>query len=513
MKEKALFDLKPGISPIDLPHSLNPLLERKPIRNAEDLWLLEQEVYPASAVLGDRIIAQEIRKAHEDRSFVDRAVQTARNESSLPLVHKGLKETSVLLQGGSRLVIKTPYLREDHRGKPGPVRGKRGKKGTGIYPVLKALGIRDGVSPATRSEIALHVVQSASYQEAADMLARRGLDCEVSTLCRIANATACAGISLRDAALEAARSIPTDGPLAGKRVRVSLDGGKVRTRINRRGRRTKNGRHRFRTQWREPRVLVIEILNEEGRRDPLRFSLYDGLIGNADTIFTLMIGYLRLLGAANAGVVEVVCDGADWIWDRVDRLVSEAEIPRDKLVEVLDFFHGSEYLAETLKLCPNLDDKQRSALFQNLRHVLRHESVSQVIEELKKLAGTNPSEKMATRIAYFERHAHRMRYPMLDEMKLSVGSGCVESCIRRTINLRFKSPGSLWNEKTVNGLIHLRSYFKAGRWDELIGYILNGKFQIPSFDIMQQDKSSHTTTSTDPCFSADDYLQEQAIQI
>jgi len=512
-----LFDLNPAIGPIGLPYSLNPLLGRKPIRNADDLLLLEQEVYPAYALLGDGIIAQEIRKAHEDGAFVDKAVQTARNGSSLPLVHKGWKETSVILKGGSRLVIKTPYLREDHSGKPGPGRSKRGKKGTGIYPVLEALGIRDGVSPATRSEVALYVVQAASYQETADMLARMGLECDISTLVRIANVTARAGISLRDAALEAARSIPvpTDGPLAGKRVRVSLDGGKVRTRINRRGRRTRNGRHRFRTQWREPRVLVIEILDEEGRRDPLRLSLYDGLIGNADTIFSLMIGYLRLLGAAHAEVVEFVCDGADWIWDRVERLVTEAEIPREKLVEALDFYHGSEYLAETLKSCPNLDDKQRSALFQNLRHVLRHDprGVALVIEELKKLAGINPSGEMATRIAYFDRNAHRMRYAILDEMKLSVGSGCVESCIRRTLNLRFKSPGSLWDEKTVGGLIHLRAYFKAGRWDELIGYILNGKFQIPSFDIIQSNKSSHTTTNTDPCVSADDYLQEQAMQI
>jgi hypothetical protein len=490
---------------------------RKPIQNANDLWTLEQEVYPAYALLADGIIAQEIRKVHENRSFVDRAVQRVRNESPSPLVHKGWKQTSVLLQGGSRLVISTPYLREDHGVKPGPVRGKRGKKGSGIYPVLEALGIRDGVSPATRSEIALHAVQCASYREAVDMLARRGLQCEVSTLCRIANATARAGISLRDAALEAAMSIPVpkDGALAGKRVRVSLDGGKVRTRINLRGRRTRNGRHRFRTRWREPRLLVIEILNEEGTRDPLRLSLYDGLIGDADTIFSLLIGYLRLLGASHAQVVEVVCDGADWIWDRVERLVSQAQIPREKLVEALDFYHGSEYLAETLKLCPHLDDKQRAPLFQNLRHVLRHGSqgVCLVIEELRKLAGEFPGKEMATRIAYFERHAHRMRYAMLDEMKLSVGSGCVESCIRRTLNLRFKSPGSLWDEKTVGGLIHLRAYFKAGRWDELIGYVLNGNFQVPSFDVVEPKRLGLITTNTEPCLSADDYPQEQTVSI
>ena len=49
-------------------------------------------------------------------------------------------------------------------------------------------------------------------------------------------------ISLRDAALEAALNIPIlpDGPLSGKRVRVSVDGGRVRTRITKKGRKTKN---------------------------------------------------------------------------------------------------------------------------------------------------------------------------------------------------------------------------------------------------------------------------------
>src|SRR5206468_2008018 len=93
------------------------------------------------------------------------------------------------------------------------------------YPVLEALGIADRVSPATRSAIALHVVQAASYREAAARLARRGLTCDVSSLVRISTATAEASTRLRDAALAAALSLPVSphGPLAGKRVRISLD--------------------------------------------------------------------------------------------------------------------------------------------------------------------------------------------------------------------------------------------------------------------------------------------------
>ena len=504
-----------GIGPINLPPSLNPLYERPPLRSANDLWLLEQEVYQSSAHLGDQMVALEIRKAHGDSTFVDYAVQKARDTSAYPLVNKGWRDTTILLQGGSRMVIKTPYLRQDHHGKPGAKRKKRGKNGAGIYPVLEALGIRDGISPATRSEIALHVVQAASYLEAADMLARRGLDCDASTLIRVANATAREDISLRDAALDAARKIPVpaDGPLAGKRVRVSLDGGRVRVKVNRCGRRTRKGRHRYHTPWREPRIVVIEILDEEGSPDPLKLSLYDGLIGDADAAFCLLIGYLRLLGAAHAREVEFICDGADWIWERVERLITEADIPKENLVEVLDFYHASQYLCETLELCSHLSDKERLALYHKLLHDLRHhpEGISRLIQELGELAKAHPDNAMQKRINYFEKHAHRMQYANLDEMKLSVGSGCVESAVRRTINLRFKAPGSFWNEETVSGLIHLRAYFKAGRWNELISRILNKTFPVPSFErVPKNGARPHQTGTVMHSSYADDYQEEAA---
>jgi hypothetical protein len=200
------------------------------------------------------------------------------------------------------------------------------------------------VSPATRSEIALHVVQAASYREAAAMLARRGLTCDVSSLVRITTATADASTRLRDAALEATLRLPVapDGPLAGQRVRVSLDGGRVRTRRRRRGRKPAKGRHGLAAPWREPRRLVIDILDAQGQPDRLRLPLSDVLLGDAEAVWAVLIGYVRLLGAAAADVVECIAEGAEWIWKRVKRLSTLAEIPAAKLVEVLDFYHASQ---------------------------------------------------------------------------------------------------------------------------------------------------------------------------
>lgn len=472
-----------------LPHpfaSLEAMLAEPFPHTPQELLQLEQRLSTTAAQTADQIVLVQLTRAHEAETFVTQAIAHARAQSSVPLVHKGFRMTSVLLLGGTRVVIETPYLREDRRGRRGRCRHTRGPHGAGCYPVLEALGIADRVSPATRAEVALHVVQAASYREAAAMLARRGLSCDVSSLVRISTVLASASIRLRDAALEAALHVPVpcDGPLAGKRVRVSLDGGRVRLRRTHRGRKTAKGRHGFSTPWREPRVLGIDILDPQGQPERLGLPLYDALIGDAEATWALVIGSLRLLGAAHAAVVEFIADGAEWIWDRTERLTRLAEIPAAKLVEGLDFYHASPYLYETIAPDRRLSKAQRQALYKRLRHALRHQAdgVEGVMEELRALATTRRDKAITRALRYVEAHAHRMRYVALEARKLSIGSGQVESAVRRVINLRFKAPGSFWTETTVSGLRHLRAAFKAGRWDEIMRGVMTDTFQAPSFE-------------------------------
>ena len=465
----------------------NPAPEYLPSINIpEDLLNLEETHKRIAAKLADQMTIDSIKHVHSIDEFVKDAVKKARENEEFPLVNKGWRQVTILLLGGSKVTISTPYLRIDWKKATGRKHKKRGKNGSGLYPVLESIGIKDRVTPATRSEISLLTVQSASYNEAIEMLERQGVSISASTLKRIAMATVQEDTCLRDAALTAAMSIPilSDGPLAGKRVRLSVDGGRVRTRITKKGRKTKKNRHNFKTKWREPRIIVIDILSEDGSCDSLKLPLYDVLIEDADTVFYMIIGYMRLLGAKYAESVEFISDGAEWIWDRVDLLVTEAEIPESKLILVLDFYHACEHISDALDLCKNLSKKERSTIFKNLKEKLKKSSdgTNEVIQELKGMVSKRKSKEMRIILKYFEEHVDHMKYSLFLEKKISIGSGVVESAVRRVINLRFKGNGSLWKKKIAEGLMHLRSFFKAGRWKELILRVIRGEYIIPAFE-------------------------------
>ncbi len=60
-----------------------------------------------------------------------------------------------------------------------------------------------------------------------------------------------------------------------------------------------------------------------------------------------------------------------------------------------------------------------------------------------------------------------MSYHTIEVMGLPIGSGAMESAIRRVVNLRLKGSAIYWHLATAEAMLTLRSYFKAGRWNML----------------------------------------------
>ena len=69
---------------------------------------------------------------------------------------------------------------------------------------------------------------------------------------------------------------------------------------------------------------------------------------------------------------------------------------------------------------------------------------------------------------YFQANHRRMQYAAYKNLMLPSGSGCVESAIRRVINLRLKSTGSFWKRSTSEAMLFLRSTLLCDRWNIML---------------------------------------------
>jgi len=61
-----------------------------------------------------------------------------------------------------------------------------------------------------------------------------------------------------------------------------------------------------------------------------------------------------------------------------------------------------------------------------------------------------------------------MQYQTFKNASLPCGSGCVESAIRRIINLRLKAPGTFWTPAMAEVFLFLRSQLLSGRWSIML---------------------------------------------
>jgi hypothetical protein len=115
----------------------------------------------------------------------------------------------------------------------------------------------------------------------------------------------------------------------------------------------------------------------------------------------------------------------------------------------------------------NWSAKQRRSWVKQHRHLLLKGQVSKVINAVRELCRGLHSKALRTEREYFVKNQYRMDYARLKAHHWPIGSGAVESAIRRVINLRLKGPGIFWYRENAETMFMLRAYYKAGRWNLL----------------------------------------------
>lgn len=259
--------------------------------------------------------------------------------------------------------------------------------------------------------------------------------------------------------------------LRGKRVLIGVDGGRTRMRQYT-GEKNPAGNAKFATPWMEPKMFVIEVLDEKGNIERSRLPIYGCLFGD-DELVGLLAQHLEGLEIQHASQVQIVADGALWIWNRLKERLLSLGVEEEKIVETVDFYHASEYVHKLVAGLPQKQKGSSATILKDFKQWLWEGDIEAIVEKCRQYF-KRPSQEINQYIGYLDKNKGRMQYAEFRNKKLVCGSGVIESGIRRVINLRFKNSSAFWKPENVEGLYFLRGILLAFRWDILMDNLIQG---------------------------------------
>lgn len=333
-----------------------------------------------------------------------------------------------------------------------------------MYAGLALLGIHDRSTPGLVAMVSAWSALLSSFEEVRQVLCEHGILLGIKVIRKLTYRYA-----ERARAIQQAGLIPLneDDTLKGRRVVISTDGGRTRLREKKRGPKTAKGRTRYHGRWREPKLLIIYVVDENGKQEKSFHPFIDGGFNGPDEIFQLLQGYLEALCIQQADKILFVADGAHWIWNRVPELIKALGLNSERVYELLDFYHAVEHLGKVAGLRKKWSSKQRKSWVAKQRRLLLKGKSTDVVEAVQVLCRGRNSKAIKTERDYFVRNEQRLTFTKMKALKLPIGSGAIESSIRRVVNMRLKGPCIFWYKENADKMLMLRSYYKAGRWNYL----------------------------------------------
>lgn len=466
--------------------------EKQLLQSPESLEDIEQEVHAAFLRGAGMVTSGLLAVALLSKDVEQRSEETRRG-FDYPLARGRNRDIRIRLLGGFFMWASSLYCEP----KKGVFRKTR-PDAKGLYVELAQFGFGKGVTPAVQSTVSRQAALSPSFQFASKELARNGLKLDAKSVRRIANQCGENLLHLRKQRILdwQNRKLAPGNSLAGKRVSVQIDGGRTRLRDTLRqstptpdlpdsdgllqqdaaARSKPVSKASFAPQWREPKLCTIFVHDENGRMEKHSQATIDGTFEGPDAIAELVAMHLHRMGAAKASSITFVADGAAWIWERIETIVEMARIPAEvKIYQVLDCCHGVHHVSLALA-CLGLNESERMPLYRIMRTMIRNGQWKQVVDDLSHLAEDSqwPST-IATEIEYLRKHgeAGRLSYVHYRKLGIPLGSGSIESSIRRVVNNRMKGNGMFWLAENAETMLQLRCQVMSDRWDESVAAMRN----------------------------------------
>lgn len=165
-------------------------------------------------------------------------------------------------------------------------------------------------------------------------------------------------------------------------------------------------------------------------------------------------------GVESARQAAAVLDGAEWLQGFVDFHCREA-------VRILDFSHGASYVNTIGQGVHGEGTPEAQSWLRAQLHQLKHAGPRDLLAELRGLTFAHPENlDMADALAYLEKRAAQMHYPLFTAAGWPIGSGAVESGNKLVVEARLKGSGMHWARTHVDPMLALRNIVCNDRWEE-----------------------------------------------
>ena len=412
----------------------------------------------------DQIMLPALQALLEDRTYFLTALKQLAARKGMRFC--GFRQTSVRIFTGRTLTISSPWFTKA----PSKRKRKKAPNGSGCHLGLEVLGFIERVSANLASNVMQLAILCPSFHIAGKVLQEQGISLDVKTIQRLCR-------KFGQGAMQNRGEISfnsNDLDLKDKTVLICMDGGRLRQRIKKKGRRPAAlKRQGYTTDWVEPKLLTIQFLDASGKLIREIPPIYDATLGNIENFFDLLELYLQQLDLATAGRVVFCADGAPCLWKRIPKLMDRLGVPH--WYEALDYTHAKQNLNQIAEMIPRSLAHHRQKVFEYWKDLLWHGEFDKLRSTIEELFRSPGKRKQALKKFdnYFAGNQDRMNYSIFKEHNLPTGSGAVESAIRRVINLRLKGAGIFWTEEMAEVMLFLRSQFLCGRWNIVLGNLVN----------------------------------------
>jgi hypothetical protein len=247
------------------------------------------------------------------------------------------------------------------------------------------------------------------------------------------------------------------GSAVGERASVSVDGALIRIRAE---------------GYREVKMVSVSEVAErpvpnQEREDvgetrlKLLHHSYRAVLGVKGTFEPALWAELSRRRVKDAAEITSVNDGAEWIWDLVEKYLPEER------VEVLDWSHAVQNIAKAATAVWGEAAPEAQAWLEERKAELWAGRVSAVMVALLRLPRRRGERGRVIRnvLEYVTQHAARMEYARFRAERRPIGSGTVESGAKNVVQWRMKRGGQSWSSTAAQRMLAALGELHSGRWD------------------------------------------------